>query len=230
MTVVFDLWTRSTPRARSRTAWSGTCATAPAPRGRGTGRRWRSRSSGSGSTGSSGELVPVAEEAGVRLAAHPDDPPVERLRGTARLVNTPRQVRPAARPRAEPGQRARVLHRLARGDGRGRHLRDHAALRRRGAIAYVHFRNVRGRVPRYVETFVDDGDVDMRRDRPHPPRRGLRRRARARPRAGARLPGTLARRPRLHGRLHEGAHRPPDARTIRRSRPRRDECVAQARP
>jgi mannonate dehydratase len=35
------------------------------------------------------QLVPVAEEAGVRLAAHPDDPPVETLRGTARLVNRP---------------------------------------------------------------------------------------------------------------------------------------------
>src|SRR5690606_28685773 len=35
-----------------------------------------------------GELLPVAEEAGVRLAAHPDDPPVERLRGTPRLVNS----------------------------------------------------------------------------------------------------------------------------------------------
>ncbi len=34
------------------------------------------------------ELVPVAEKANVRLAAHPDDPPVERLRGTARLVNS----------------------------------------------------------------------------------------------------------------------------------------------
>src|SRR6185436_6739860 len=34
------------------------------------------------------EIVPVAEEVGVRLAAHPDDPPVERLRGTARLVNS----------------------------------------------------------------------------------------------------------------------------------------------
>jgi mannonate dehydratase len=33
------------------------------------------------------ELVPVAEKANVRLAAHPDDPPVERLRGNARLVN-----------------------------------------------------------------------------------------------------------------------------------------------
>ena len=34
------------------------------------------------------ELLPVAEECGITLAAHPDDPPVERLRGTARLVNS----------------------------------------------------------------------------------------------------------------------------------------------
>ena len=32
---------------------------------------------------------------------------------------------------------------------------------REGAIAYVHFRNVRGKVPHYAETFVDDGDIDM---------------------------------------------------------------------
>src|SRR5918997_943790 len=36
------------------------------------------------------QLVPVAEEAGVRLAAHPDDPPLESLRGTARLLHKPR--------------------------------------------------------------------------------------------------------------------------------------------
>ena len=29
------------------------------------------------------------------------------------------------------------------------------------AIAYVHFRNVRGKVPEYHEVFVDEGDVDM---------------------------------------------------------------------
>ncbi|TJX76506.1 MAG: D-mannonate dehydratase, partial [Mesorhizobium sp.] len=32
---------------------------------------------------------------------------------------------------------------------------------RRGRIGYIHFRNVRGKVPRYHETFVDDGDIDM---------------------------------------------------------------------
>ena len=34
---------------------------------------------------------------------------------------------------------------------------------RQGKIAYVHLRNVHGKVPRYRETFVDDGDVDMAR-------------------------------------------------------------------
>jgi mannonate dehydratase len=30
-----------------------------------------------------------------------------------------------------------------------------------GRIGYIHFRNVRGKVPNYVEVFVDEGDVDM---------------------------------------------------------------------
>lgn len=34
---------------------------------------------------------------------------------------------------------------------------------RAGRIAYVHLRNVRGKVPRYHEAFVDDGDTDMLR-------------------------------------------------------------------
>ena len=31
----------------------------------------------------------------------------------------------------------------------------------RGRIHYVHFRDVRGAVPAFTETFIDDGDVDM---------------------------------------------------------------------
>jgi mannonate dehydratase len=34
---------------------------------------------------------------------------------------------------------------------------------RQGKLAYVHFRNVRGKVPYYRETFIDEGDVDMLR-------------------------------------------------------------------
>lgn len=109
------------------------------------------------------ELVPVAEEAGVRLAAHPDDPPVARLRGTARLVNGPEKYDRLLALAPSPANALEYcvgsVAEMPDGD-------VYAATRRfarAGAIAYVHFRNVRGKVPRYVETFVDDGDVDMAR-------------------------------------------------------------------
>jgi mannonate dehydratase len=31
----------------------------------------------------------------------------------------------------------------------------------RRKICYVHFRNVRGKVPHYQEVFIDEGDMDM---------------------------------------------------------------------
>ncbi|HEX8712537.1 MAG TPA: mannonate dehydratase, partial [Terracidiphilus sp.] len=34
---------------------------------------------------------------------------------------------------------------------------------RQQRVAYVHFRNVSGKVPHYHETFIDDGDIDMLR-------------------------------------------------------------------
>lgn len=107
------------------------------------------------------ELVPVAEEAGVRLAAHPDDPPVERLRGTARLVNSHAKY---DRLLSVVPSRANALEYCVGSLAEMREGDIYETTRhfaRAGAIAYVHFRNVRGKVPNYVETFVDDGDVDM---------------------------------------------------------------------
>jgi mannonate dehydratase len=107
------------------------------------------------------ELVPVAEEAGVKLAAHPDDPPVERLRGTARLVNShakyDRLLAIAPSPANALEYCVGSLAEMREGDV----YETTRRFARAGSIAYVHFRNVRGRVPNYVETFVDDGDVDM---------------------------------------------------------------------
>jgi mannonate dehydratase len=34
---------------------------------------------------------------------------------------------------------------------------------KQGKVAYIHLRNVRGKVPYYRETFIDEGDVDMAR-------------------------------------------------------------------
>ncbi|MEZ5668938.1 MAG: mannonate dehydratase [Alphaproteobacteria bacterium] len=107
------------------------------------------------------ELVPVAEAAGVRLAAHPDDPPVAMLRGTARLVDAHEKY---DRLLALAPSRANALE-FCVGTLSEMRAGDIYATTRRfaraGAIAYIHFRNVRGRVPHDVEAFVDDGDTDM---------------------------------------------------------------------
>jgi mannonate dehydratase len=108
-----------------------------------------------------GELVPVAEEAGVTLAAHPDDPPADMLRGTARLVNTHAKYDRLLDLVPSPANALEFcIGSLAEmPDGDIYDTTRHYARRR--ALSYVHFRNVRGRVPHYVETFVDEGDVDM---------------------------------------------------------------------
>jgi mannonate dehydratase len=108
-------------------------------------------------------IVPVAEEAGVRLALHPDDPPMPTLRGTARLV-----YQPALYQRVldlEPSYYNAVefcvgsIAEMAEGDVYDAIDR----YSRQGSICYVHLRNVRGKVPRYTEVFIDEGDVDMLR-------------------------------------------------------------------
>lgn len=109
------------------------------------------------------QLVPVAEEAGVRLAAHPDDPPVPTLRGTARLVHRPElyqrllDLYPSHHNALEFCQG--TIAEMADGEMDVYQAIDRYS--RQGAIAYVHFRNVRGKVPEYHEVFVDEGDVDM---------------------------------------------------------------------
>jgi len=108
-------------------------------------------------------LTPVAEEAGVRLAAHPDDPPMPTLRGTARLVYQPRyydQLLDLVPSRANALEFCiGSLAEMTEGDI----YESIAHYAKRDAIAYVHFRNIRGKVPSYREVFVDEGDVDMLR-------------------------------------------------------------------
>ena len=107
------------------------------------------------------EVVPVAEEAGVRLAAHPDDPPMPEIRGTARLVYRPElfqrllDIYPSRSNALEfcQGTTAEMA------DGDVYEAIDKYT--RQGNIAYVHFRNVRGKVPNYHEVFLDEGDVDF---------------------------------------------------------------------
>jgi len=104
--------------------------------------------------------VPVAEEAGVKLALHPDDPPLSPLRGVGRIIRS-----------LEAYDRVFELHPspvngMTMCQGNVCLMTDDlpAAIRRFGderRIHFVHFRDVRGTTERFVETFVDDGPTDM---------------------------------------------------------------------
>jgi mannonate dehydratase len=109
------------------------------------------------------ELMPIAEEAGVRLALHPDDPPLPTLRGAARLVYHPdfyqRVFDLAPSPMNGIEFCVGTVSEMAGAD-------VYEAVDRyskTGRIAYVHLRNVRGKAPHYHEAFIDDGDTDMLR-------------------------------------------------------------------
>jgi len=107
------------------------------------------------------EVLPVAEESGVRLAAHPDDPPLPTMRRQPRLVYQPALYQRLLDIAPSPNNALEFcvgsLAEMTEGD-------VYAAVDRyshEGRIAYVHLRNVAGKVPHYHETFIDEGDVDM---------------------------------------------------------------------
>jgi mannonate dehydratase len=109
------------------------------------------------------EILPVAEEAGVKLALHPDDPPMPVLRQAARLVHTPDGYERVLGLDQSPMNTMEfcigTLSEIPHGD-----IYDMVdRYSKTGRIAYVHFRNVRGKVPFYYETFIDEGDTDMLR-------------------------------------------------------------------
>ncbi len=108
-------------------------------------------------------VLPVAEEEGVILAAHPDDPPVERVRQQPRLVWRPDRYDRLLDLAPSPCNKLEFcLGTLAEMPGHDLYeTLDHYL--GRDAVGYVHFRNVRGTVPSYVETFIDEGDIDMGR-------------------------------------------------------------------
>ena len=107
--------------------------------------------------------LPVAEEAGVTLAAHPDDPPMPTMRGQPRLVYQPRLFQKLLDLRPSPANALEfcigTLAEMTEGDV----YEATDRYSRQGRLAYVHLRNVTGKVPHYRETFIDDGDVDMLR-------------------------------------------------------------------
>ncbi len=109
------------------------------------------------------EVLPVAEQAGVRLAAHPDDPPTATMRRQPRLVYQQAMYQRLIDTSPSPSNTLEFCLGTLAEMTEGNLYETVDRYSAQGRIAYVHFRNVHGKVPYYHETFIDDGDVDMLR-------------------------------------------------------------------
>jgi mannonate dehydratase len=112
-------------------------------------------------------LIPACEKAGVRMALHPDDPPVPHgtppLAGAAHIVSTFDDYQRIFDIVPSPSNGMLFCQGCVT-EMQG--VDVYEAIRHMGSInkiVMVHFRNVRGEFPKFQETFVDNGDVDMYR-------------------------------------------------------------------
>ena len=105
-------------------------------------------------------IVPIAEEAGVRLAMHPDDPPLPSVRGIDRIHSTVDGFRRLLE--MNPSEVNGIT--LCQGNFTLMTSDVPAVIREFGEqkrIHFVHFRDVRGTADHFVETFHDEGQTDM---------------------------------------------------------------------
>jgi mannonate dehydratase len=103
--------------------------------------------------------VPVAEKSGVRLALHPDDPPLPSVRGVARIMNS---IESYDRAMAHIESEANAIC-LCQGNFALFCDDIPGAIRRfgkKGHLAFGHFRDVEGTARDFVETFHDEGQTD----------------------------------------------------------------------
>ena len=103
-------------------------------------------------------VLPVAESAGVTLAAHPSDPPVEELGGVPLLFRSRETFDRAMSlvPSDNHGLKFCVGCWSEMGEDVPAVI-DHFG----DDIVYVHFRDVAGTLPRFHETFLDDPDSNF---------------------------------------------------------------------
>jgi mannonate dehydratase len=105
-------------------------------------------------------VVPVAEKANVKLAMHPDDPPLSPIRGLGRIMRSvenyqrlldlvPSEVNGITLCQGNFTLMTDDLPSVIRHFGK------------QGKIFFVHLRDVRGTPDNFVETFHDDGKTDM---------------------------------------------------------------------
>jgi mannonate dehydratase len=106
-------------------------------------------------------ILPVCEEVGLRLALHPDDPPVPTLGGVGRVFRNFANFRRAMETFDSPMHGLDFCHgcwsEMRAGEGVIEAIRFFGE---RGKIFYVHFRDVQGPVEDFTECFLGNGNCD----------------------------------------------------------------------
>jgi len=111
-------------------------------------------------------VLPVAKEAGVKLALHPDDPPVPMLGGVARIFADVEGFKRAEQIAEATGAGEAwgldlclgCCSEMPGGATNVRAMIEHFGPR--GRILYVHFRDVKGSVPLFQECFIGEGNYN----------------------------------------------------------------------
>jgi mannonate dehydratase len=106
------------------------------------------------------KVIPVAEKAGVKLAMHPDDPPLSPIRGVGRIMRSIENYQRLLDLIPSP------VNGITMCQGNFTLMTDDlpGAIRQfgqQGKIFFVHFRDVQGTPERFEETWHDAGKTDM---------------------------------------------------------------------
>ena len=106
-------------------------------------------------------VIPAAEESGVRLALHPDDPPVPSIGGVARIFRNFEAFRRATEDIC-PSPNFGLNFCMGSWSEMGPNVALEAMryFAERGRIFYLHFRDVKGHIPHFEECFLGEGNLD----------------------------------------------------------------------
>jgi mannonate dehydratase len=107
-------------------------------------------------------VIPVAEEAGVKLALHPDDPPGHDVGGVARIMSSFEGFKRASEIVDSPNWG--LLFCIGCWTEMGGSQYAENAIRyfgERGKLFYVHFRDVQGSAGKFRECFPGEGILDV---------------------------------------------------------------------
>lgn len=108
--------------------------------------------------------LPVCEENGLKIALHPNDPPVDCLLGISNLITSSADYKRAFELAGNSpclGMKLCVGCWLEGGDAFGNIMDDIRYFVENKKVFTVHFRNVSSTLPNFEETLLEDGYADM---------------------------------------------------------------------